>query len=446
MAAFLAAALLLTLIVVNLITLEQITSSRPLIAHMRAAQALLLQTRTALVDAETGQRGFLLLGDRLYLEPLARAERSLPETLAALEKLHVDDASRRGRIEELERLASAKLMEVHETIDLYEKGQPGAALAIVQTSKGKSVMDEVRRLIAELQADEDQQVEQRTANARRSLEVAMWIDAGAGLGLLVLGALLYAIYRDISRREALEAALRDSARFQERFVGILGHDLRNPLNAISVGADLLLRKDVAVQDPKTIARRIASSAGRMRRMVDQLLDLTRARLAGGIPVQPRPGTNLVDVARGAVEELRVAHPEAQLTLHVGAQIEGEWDADRIAQVVSNLVGNAISYGAGAPVEVEVRGGTSAAILEVHNGGSPIPPEVLPRIFDPFRRAAQGGAAVTEGLGLGLFITKEIVLAHGGTIDVVSAPPEGTTFRVILPARMDQNSYAEARNT
>src|SRR5205823_2605363 len=341
LAAILAAATLLTLIAVNLMTLAGISSSRPLIVHMRAVQTLLLQTRAALVDA-------------------------------------------------------------------------------------------ARRLIGQLRDEEDQQLEQRTAAAVRNLEIAMWIDASAGLGLLVLGLLLYAINRDIARREALEAALRDSAKFQEQFVGILGHDLRNPLNAISVGADLLLRKETVAQDSHATLRRIASSAARMRRMVEQLLDLTRARLAGGIPVQPTPGTNLADVARGAVEELRVAHPEAQLTVHATAQISGEWDADRMAQVVSNLVGNAISHGAGGPVDVQVDGANGSAILEVHNGGAPIPADLLPRIFDPFRQAMP--ATVAHGLGLGLFITRQIVLAHGGTIGVVSAQPEGTTFKVVLPSQ------------
>jgi signal transduction histidine kinase len=432
LAAILAAAILLTLIAVNLMTLAGINSSRPLIVHMRIVQALLLQTRAALVDAETGRRGFLLLGDPAYLEPLARAEKSLPAMAAELRNLHLDDPSRQRRIEELERLASAILADVRRTVVLYQQGQREAALATVRN--GEAVLDQARRLIGQLRDEEDQQLEQRTAAAVRNLDVAMWIDAGAGLGLLLLGFLLYAINRDVARREALEAALRDSARFQEQFVGILGHDLRNPLNAISGSADLLLRRQVPAEDQAGTVRRIVSSAARMRRMVDQLLDLTRVRLAGGIPVAPQPGTNLVEVARNAVEELRVAHPEAQLTVQGAPEISGEWDADRLAQMVSNLVGNAIQHGAGTPVEVQVSNGGATAVLEVHNGGSPIPADLLGRLFDPFRRGAEGETARANGLGLGLFITRQIVLAHGGTIDVLSAQPSGTTFRVLLPSK------------
>jgi phosphoserine phosphatase RsbU/P len=115
-------------------------------------------------------------------------------------------------------------------------------------------------------------------------------------------------------------------------------------------------------------------------------------------------------------------------------ISGEWDADRLAQMVSNLVGNAIEHGAGTPVEVQVSNGGATAVLEVHNGGSPIPADLLGRLFDPFHRGAEGETARANGLGLGLFITRQIVLAHGGTIDVLSAQPSGTTFRVLLPAK------------
>ena len=175
---------------------------------------------------------------------------------------------------------------------------------------------------------------------------------------------------------------------------------------------------VRYREPEQLRHTLAST----------LLDLTRARLAGGIPVQPTPGTNLADVARGAVEELRVAHPEAQLTVHATAQISGEWDADRMAQVVSNLVGNAISHGAGGPVDVQVKGANGSAILEVHNGGAPIPEDLLPRIFDRFVKTPG-----SSGSGLGLAIARDLITAHGGTITAESTLGSGTTVRFTLPA-------------
>jgi signal transduction histidine kinase len=433
LAAILAAATLLTLMIANLVTLAEINAARPAIAHTRAVQAVLTRTRATLVDAETGQRGFLLLGDPGYLEPLERAEASLPGNLAEMRALTTNDSSQQRRIQDLERLAVAKMGEVRRSVELFQRGEAGEALALVRSNQGKSLMDSVRRAIEELRAQEERQLEERTVATRHNLEVAMWIDAGAGLGLLILGFILYAIHRDIARREALEVALRESAAFQERFVGILGHDLRNPLNAVSIGAELLLRREGPAQDQPATVRRIAASAGRMRRMVDQLLDLTRARLAGGIPVTPRAGTNLAEVARNAVEEIRIAHPDAQVTLEAAPEIKGKWDPDRLAQLVSNLVANAIQHGAGTPVEVLVKNGGPVVVLEVHNGGSPIPTDLQRRLFDPFRRGAEGAAAQAQGLGLGLFITQQIVQAHSGTIDVESTDGSGTTFRITLPS-------------
>jgi len=436
--------MLLTLIAASLLTLSSIRATRPLIAHTQLVQAVLLQARGALVEAEAAQLAFLLVQDRSALAPLEQAEKAWPAIVADLRVLtESDDREQHQRIDRLDRLASAKIRELRSSVELLERGERDAALSFVREGPKGSLMAAPRNLIDELRAEETRLLERRTAAARRDLEVAMWIDGCAAAALILLGIFLYRINRDIARREALEAALRESSAFQERFVGILGHDLRNPLSAISATTDLLLRRNVP--DPRTALERIASSAARMRGMVDQLLDLTRARLAGGIPIHPKAGTNLCEVTRAAVDELRVAYPQTPLTLRAAADVDGEWDADRMAEVVSNLVGNAIFHGEGAPVDIEVKGGGSSAILEVHNGGAPIPADQLPGIFDPFRRAARGATPSANGLGLGLFITREIVVAHGGSIDVISRVREGTTFRVTLPARAAQNSYAEARN-
>src|SRR5439155_9866997 len=152
---------------------------------------------------------------------------------------------------------------------------------------------------------------------------------------------------------------------------------------VSMAAALVQRQGELSPAQSSAARRIESSAARMSRLIDQLLDLARARMGGGIPVDPKPETNLSDVVSEAVEELRTAHPDAQLRMDAEKEIHGSWDPDRMAQVVSNLVANAIHYGDGL-VEVRLRSGPGSAILEVHNGGQPIPAEFLPRIFEPFR--------------------------------------------------------------
>jgi signal transduction histidine kinase len=170
-------------------------------------------------------------------------------------------------------------------------------------------------------------------------------------------------------------------------------------------------------------------------LVDQLLDLARARQAG-IPVNPTPETDLGEVVRTVVEELRAANPRAEIRVNSDEPIPGAWDPDRLAQVASNLVGNAIVHGTG-PVEVRVRRSGSDAILEVHNDGPPIPPDVLPRVFEAFQRPSGAVTAPGDGLGLGLFIAERIVAAHHGNIVLRSDAREGTIFVVTLPASLPE---------
>jgi len=423
-----AAGILFALFAVNLLTLSEITSSRTRIARTRETQANLSLIRASLVDAEAGQRGFLLTGDPTYLEPFEAAAVSLPVSLSEAMRLRAGDPSQQSRIAELDRLAMKKMDELRRTIDLFRSGQTATALAIVRTNEGRSVLDDARRLIVELRAREDKRLEERTEASRRNLDVAMWIDGGAGFGLLVLGFVLFMINRDIVRRVVLEDELREAARVQQQFIGILGHDLRNPLQAISMNSTLLQQQEELSAGQSQVVRRIASSTERMSRMVNQLLDMARARLAGGIPVERKPETNLSEVVDAVVEELRAGHPEARLALEAPINVQGSWDPDRMAQVVSNLVANAILYGDGS-VEVRLRSADGFAFLEVQNRGRPIPAELLPRIFEPFRRGARETRA--QGLGLGLFITERIVAAHGGKIDVRSGAEE-TKFSISLP--------------
>jgi signal transduction histidine kinase len=430
----LAAATLFSLMVVNVSTLAMIRSSRPVIAHMRETQRALTTVRALLVDAETAHRGFLLTGDPTYLEPLVAAA-SLPQTLETLRRLTADDIGQSRRAAELDRLASETTATIQSSIELYRKGQREAAIDIVRTHAGKVLLDRAKLVIVEMQERENEDLEDRTAMMRGNFDRATWIEVGAGAGLLVLGLVLLQIHRDLARREVLESALRDQAKFQQQFIGILGHDLRTPLGAISMTAEMLERGSSSSADPNSLkrlgsesAKRVASSAARMGRMIDQLLDLTRARLGEGIPLEPKAGVELNEVVTTAVDELRTFHPHARVLLEADEQVHGTWDPDRLGQVVSNLVANAIHHGEGM-VEVRVRTVEKSAVLDVHNSGPPIPADVLPRIFEPFRRTQRSGS---HGLGLGLFIATRIVTAHGGRIDVRSAEGEGTTFTVELP--------------
>jgi PAS domain S-box-containing protein len=221
--------------------------------------------------------------------------------------------------------------------------------------------------------------------------------------------------------------------FREIFLGILGHELRNPLNTILLTARLMVDStELSAASAKSVQRQIASGV-RMQRMIDQLLDLTRARLAGGIPIDRSASEkDLVSLVTKIVDEQRGAHPGRAIKLHVEGPCAARVDADRIEQVVSNLLGNALAHGdPDQPVTVVVKSSDHAVKIAVHNMGQPIDPEFLPLLFNPFARGEKS-AKRSDGLGLGLYISERIVSAHGGTLEVESSAEKGTRFEVTIP--------------
>jgi signal transduction histidine kinase len=215
-----------------------------------------------------------------------------------------------------------------------------------------------------------------------------------------------------------------------QLVGIVGHDLRTPLAAIRMSAAVLLRRgDLSEDQARTLAR-IDGSAARMTRIIHDLLDFTRMRNEGRIPVHVRP-VDLVPLVRRSVAELAAVHPTREIRLAVPEAVPLSADPDRLAQVVSNLVGNALQHSPQeARVSVEVDEDDVAVAIGVHNEGPPIPAELLGEIFEPFHRGVRGEGG--GSLGLGLFIVREVVRAHGGEVTVRSTSEQGTTFTVRLP--------------
>lgn len=229
-----------------------------------------------------------------------------------------------------------------------------------------------------------------------------------------------------AQRERLIEELARAVRLSELFVAVLGHDLRNPLSAVLAGSALALRR---TEDEQTRVQleRVLRSARRMSRMVDQLLDVTRLRLGRGLALSRVP-MDLCELVRQSVTETEPTHGGHRFEVQVEAACLGEWDKDRLAQVMSNLLTNAAQHSPpGATVTIVVAGSDSEATVTVHNHGEPIPAEVLPKVFDAF-----SGASQSSGLGLGLYIAREIVVAHGGRIAVDSSAERGTTFTLALP--------------
>jgi signal transduction histidine kinase len=236
------------------------------------------------------------------------------------------------------------------------------------------------------------------------------------------------------RREAIEARKqKQSLELRERALAIVSHDLRNPLSAILLGAFALRQEAGLSLEGVGIAARIVASAKRMDRIIGDLIELTNVR---GMELT-QASVDAHELCARIVEELRAGLPDREVRLRFEGNGNGRWDADRLERVVSNLVANALQYGReGTPVTIESRGGEDQWTLSVHNLGEPIPPDVLPRLFEPFRRVrrAKHSRSGRHHLGIGLFVAREVVLAHGGSMEVTSTLAEGTRFVVQLPKR------------
>jgi PAS domain S-box-containing protein len=257
------------------------------------------------------------------------------------------------------------------------------------------------------------------------------IERGSQFGLLTQK--IDALNREVLQRREAEARserlieeLARAVRLSELLMAVVGHDLRNPIGAVMAGTALALRR---VDDPQVRAQleRVNRSARRMERMVAQLLDVSRVRLGRGLQLERVP-TDLGELVRQAVVETEFGFPDHRFDLRMEGASAGEWDRDRLEQVLSNLLANACQHSEpGSTVTVRLSDAEGCVRVAVHNVGAPIPEDVLPNLFDAFTGSTSSG-----GLGLGLYIARVIVRAHGGEIEVESSAPAGTTFTLTLP--------------
>lgn len=225
-------------------------------------------------------------------------------------------------------------------------------------------------------------------------------------------------------------AAEDRALFAEQMIGIVSHDLRNPLTAIKMAANLLGRKELDAKSIQTLGH-ITHSVDRAQRLVADLLDFTLIQVGRGIAATLKP-VDLHEVVTGCLEELRLAFPGHELTHERFGQGDFSADSDRLYQLIGNLVANAMAYGAAdGGVTVSSRFEDLAIIIAVHNFGTPLPPELLGNLFEPMIRGSHDNAGL-RSIGLGLFIVQEIAKAHGGEVAVTSTLEHGTTFTATFP--------------
>lgn len=241
---------------------------------------------------------------------------------------------------------------------------------------------------------------------------------------------------DQSLAESITRYTRDLDESKEMFLAILGHDLRNPIGAISMSASFMLETQELKEPHLTLMARIARGATRMNHLVGDLLDFTRSRLGGGIPIS-RAAMSMGKAVHDVVDEIKAAHPGRTIQVDARGGLEGEWDCARITQVLTNLIGNALEHGSDRTiVTVNVQGDDKEITIAIHNRGAAIPSDQLNGIFNPMKRKDTMGSGSVSGpsanLGLGLYIADRVVSAHRGRIDVESSEERGTTFTVHLP--------------
>ncbi len=244
---------------------------------------------------------------------------------------------------------------------------------------------------------------------------------------------------DQSLAQAVETFSQNVDQARMLFLAVLGHDLRNPLNAITMSGGLLATRHK--DDPVTaeVAGQVTSSALAMDRLIRDLLDFAADGVGGPMPLTRRK-VDLHPVCREVAREVQAGHPGCKIEIEAEGDLAGEWDERRLRQVVSNLLANAIIHGnSGSRIRLRLRAEEDAVILSVHNDGEPIPAGMLPVVFDPLRRMAVRGDSGEQSrhekagsIGLGLYITRQIVASHGGSIDVTSNQDSGTEFTVRLP--------------
>ena len=274
--------------------------------------------------------------------------------------------------------------------------------------------------------------------ALRASVIRLWRDSGPSPDQRDLADLTrFNESIDQSLTEAVRSYSQRVDRSRQMFLAILGHDLRNPLHSIMMSADALAHAGRLDADDAKVASRISSSVSAMAAMINDLLDFTGTGLGAAMPLSPA-AADLNGLCQEVVDEMRAAHPTRTLRFQPhGGDLTGHWDAARLRQVVSNLLGNALQHGGRGPIDLTVSAAGPNVEIVVRNEGPPIPVDALPTIFDPLVRSTTPDAQKKHRLGsigLGLYIAREVAAAHGGTIDVTSSAETGTMFTVGLPRR------------
>ncbi len=434
-------------------------------------------TLSALKDAETGERGYIITGDELYLAPYKTGVIEIQQHLGSLRSLTADNARQQRRIAMLAPLISKRLEQLHQGLDAFRTAGPAAARTTILNGQGQRTMDAVRWIVAQMTAEETSLLGERSRTSRESGRAMLWTLSIADLlliGLILLAANL--TRRDLQRRRQTEEALlsaRDEleVRVRERtaelatanehlrqstlelersnrelqdFAFVASHDLQEPLRKIQAFGDRLRGKHGATLGPEGVdyLERMQRAAHRMHVLINDLLTFSRVTSKG----QPFVPTDLGQIAREVLSDLEVRIEQTGGRVEVGALPALDADPLQMRQLLQNLIGNALKFHrAGEHPHVTVSGsvirdgGPPRARIVVADDGIGFDMKYLDRIFTPFQRLH--GRLEYEGTGMGLAVCRRIVERHGGTLTAESAPGEGARFLITLPVRQIQGESA-----
>jgi signal transduction histidine kinase len=386
-------------------------------------------TQRLLAEIDTSQLAltdFVLTGDPELLEPYQSARRSIPESFQQLQTLTSHRPSAQRELEDLRPvLLQALELDAREAAER----ERGASIDEMRPMmlESRSLLKRSAAILDHLKDETHQLLDIEQKALADSIRTSTFVVV---LGDVVLLALILA---------AAMVALRDAAdkaravQFQRRILGMVGHDLRNPLSVVMMSATQLAKIADGVDRRQGAVTRILGAAHRMEKMIRDLLDYSRIELQMALPLDIRP-SDVNSCCQRVIEEFRAVHPGREIRYQPGPATQVSWDSDRIERVLENLVSNALKYSPkDSAVEVAWRREEERVIIEVKNHGTPIPDTLLPHLFEPFRRGSDHDAGTAkQSLGLGLYIVRHIVLQHGGAILVESSSDTGTTFRVALP--------------
>jgi signal transduction histidine kinase len=403
-----------------------------LVRHTAAAQLAVEELESALLVSHVALEAYVAGRDERHRAQLHRASAKIAPAVETLQRIseqqHVEERPRVARLAgQVARVRSEHLR----TLALVEaNAPPGRALdpaARESLAGAAEALAIARETLDELEEAETGAHLGREAAWSRSVLLSNAVFLTAATALLLLVLLAARLVRDEIRGREAEGAARERALLvQRRLMAVVSHDLRNPLTGILAAGGALTRGNVA-PEAVPLARRIVSAGRRMERLIRDLLDWSRIHGGVPVPIQPREA-DLGEVARRIADELGERDATRVRVEHDG-DTRAVLDPDRIEQVVANLLSNALQHApAGTVVRVRTAGGPREVRVEVENGGPGIPPELQAEVFQPFRR---GPGTDGPGVGLGLFIVRSLVEAHGGTVELDSAPGR-TTFVVRLP--------------